>query len=160
MATMSGLDPELRAFLTMYKWQRIEQVPWAEVKESIERSRVGVVVTACMTAPDQPPFDAYQPENDASMRVYPPHTLPSTLVNTYPEQSFDHAALQQDANVLVPLDRLREMVDNGEIGELGPRVVSLCGHLPKPQRLIAETAPEIARMFLEDEVDCALIVPA
>ncbi len=81
-------------------------------------------------------------------------------MNTFPGQGFDHAGLQADPNLLIPLDRLRDMVESGEIGELGPRTVSLCGHLTKPKVLIEETAPEIARMFVEDGIDVALLVPA
>ena len=85
---------------------------------------------------------------------------PRALVNTYPGQGFDHAGLQADPNLLIPLDRLREMIGTGELGGLGPRVVSLCGHLTKPKVLIDETAPEVARVFIEDGIDVALLVPA
>jgi len=160
MTTMERLDPELRTFLTMYKWTRIDPVPWAVPSKPLSQSRIGLVVHACMTMPDQPPFDAEQPDNDPSIRILPSDTDPRTLVNTYPGQGFDHAGLQSDPNLLIPLDRLRAMVDTGELGELGPRVVSLCGHLTKPKVLIEETAPEIARMFAEDGIDVALLVPA
>jgi hypothetical protein len=160
MTTMEKLDPDLRAFLTMYKWTRIDPVPWAVPRKPLSESRIGLVVHACMTMPDQPPFNAELPDNDPSIRVVPSGTDPRVLVNTFPGQGFDHAGLQADPNLLVPLDRLREMVGTGELGELGPRVVSLCGHLTKPKELIAQTAPEIARMFVEDEIDVALLVPA
>ena len=52
------------------------------------------------------------------------------------------------------------MVVGGEIGGIGPRTVSLCGHITKPDVLIEETAPQIARMFVDDEIDVALLVPA
>lgn len=160
MTTMDKLSPELRTFLTMYKWHRIDPVPWAEPLQPLNRSRVALVVMACMTMPDQPPFKAEQPDNDASLRIVPSTSDPCSLVNTYPGQAFDHAGLSLDANILVPLDRLREMERDGEIGGITPRVASICGHLPKPRRLIEETAPQIALMFAEDLADVALLVPA
>ena len=160
MTTMEQLGPDLRAFLTMYKWMRIDPVPWAVLGKPLSESRIGLVVNACMTMPDQSPFDAEQPDNDPSIRIVPSDTDPRVLVNTYPGQGFDHAGLQADPNLLIPLDRLREMIGSSELGELGPRVVSLCGHITKPKVLIAETAPEIARMFVEDGIDVALLVPA
>jgi D-proline reductase (dithiol) PrdB len=160
MTTMERLNPELRAFLSMYKWHKIDPVPWTTRHTPLPLARVGLVVTACMTLPDQPPFEATRPENDASLRVFPSDMNPDELVNTYAGQNFDHAGLEEDANLLIPLDRLHEMVLHEEIGSIGPRVASICGHLPKPQRLIDETAPEIARMFVEDEIDVALLVPA
>ena len=160
MATMEELAPEVRGFLSVYQWHRIDPVPWADARVALARARVGLVVTACMTNPGEQPFDADQPDNDPSIRVVASMTDPASLVNTFPGQAFDHAGLAADANLLIPLDRLREMVAAGEIGELAPRAVSLCGHLPKPRRLIESTAPEIARMFVEDGVDVALLVPA
>lgn len=160
MTTMEKLNPELRTFLTMYKWTRIDPVPWAASGKPLADSKIGLVVHACMTMPDQPPFNAELPDNDPSIRIVPSDTDPRVLVNTYPGQGFDHAGLQSDPDLLIPINRLREMVDSGELGELGPRVVSLCGHLTKPKVLIEETAPEIARMFAEDGIDVALLVPA
>jgi hypothetical protein len=160
MATMENLNPDLRTFVKMYKWQRIDPVPWAEPGRPLSDSRVGLVVNACMTMPDQPPFDAEQPDNDPSIRIVPSETDPRMLVNTFPGQGFDHAGPFADPNLLIPLDRLREMHDRGEIGGLTPRTVSLCGHLPKPKALIEETAPEIARMFVEDGAEVVIVVPA
>ncbi len=160
MATMESLSPDLRSFVKAYQWKRIDPVPWAEPRKSLAESRVGLVVHACMVMPNQPPFNAEQPGNDPSIRIVPSDVDPRVLVNTYPGQGFDHAGLQADPNLLIPLDRLREMVGRGEIGELAPRTVSLCGHVTKPKVLIEETAPEIARMFVEGGVDVALLVPA
>ena len=160
MTTMDRLTPELRTFVKMYKWQQVDPVPWASPIGLLKDSLVGLVVMACMTLPDQPPFEAERPENDASMRIVPSETDPCTLVNTYPGQGFDHSGLQLDANLLIPLDRLRDMERAGLIGGIAPRTVSLCGHITKPQRLIEETAPQIASLFAEDLADVVLLVPA
>lgn len=160
MTTMDRLAPELRTFLKMYKWQRIDPVPWAPPIGLLRDSVVGLVITACMTMPDQPPFQAERPENDSSMRIVPSDTDPCTLVNTYPGQAFDHAGLETDANLLVPLDRLRDMERASEIGGIAPRTVSLCGHIVKPAQLIEQTAPQIAEVFAEDLADVVLLVPA
>lgn len=160
MATMEGLDPELRTFLKMYKWQHIDPVPWTTPAKRLSDSRIGLVVNACMVMPDQPPFDAEKPDNDPSIRIVPSDTDPRVLVNTFPGQAFDHAGLFADPNLLVPLDRLREMRDRGEIGGVTPRTVSLCGHLPKPKVLMEETSPEIAGMFVDDGADAVVLVPA
>jgi D-proline reductase (dithiol) PrdB len=160
MATLEGLPEELRTFVNMYAWRRNDPVPWAEPRKPLAQSRVGLVVNACMTMPDQPPFRTEAPDFDPSLRIVPSDTDPQTLVNTYPGQAFDHAGLRADANLLIPLDRLREMTASGEIGGLTPRTVSLCGHLPHPQQLIDETAPQIAKLFEEDGADVVLLVPA
>ncbi len=160
MATVEELPPDVRAFVQMYKWHRIDPVPWALPALPLSQSRVGLVATACMVGDGQPPFVAEQPENDPSIRVVPSGMDPADLINTFPGQAFDHAGLSADANLLVPLDRLRELAAAGKIGELAPRTVSLCGHIAKPKRLIEDSAPEIARLFRDDAVDVVLLVPA
>jgi D-proline reductase (dithiol) PrdB len=157
---MDKLSPELRTYLQLYKWQHIDPVPWAVPSKPLSQMRVGLVVTACMTMADQPPFDAEKPDNDPSIRYIPSTEDPADLVNTYPAQGFDHAGLQADPNLLVPIDRLREMERAREIGELAPRIVSLCGHLPKPAVLMAESAPAIAKLFKGDGVDTVIHIPA
>lgn len=160
MTTVEKLSPELRTFVKMYKWQRIDPVPWAEPLGLLADSRVGLVITACMTREDQPPFQAERPGNDQSMRLIPSDMDPGELVNTYADQAFDHVGLQQDANLLVPLDRLRDLERSGEIGSIASQTVSLCGHIAKPQELVEKTAPQIALLFAEDLVDVVLLVPA
>lgn len=160
MSTLEEFGPEVRAFVSAYGWHRIDPVPWATLDKPLAGARVGLVFTACMTMPDQPPFQAEQPDNDPSVRIVPSGTDPATLVNTFAGQGFDHAGLAADAELLVPLDRMRDLATTGVIGELSPRSVSLCGHLPKPRRLIEETAPWIAQMFVDDGADVVVLVPA
>lgn len=160
MTTMDQLSPEIRTFVKMYKWHRVDPVPWAQPLGLLAESRVGLVVMACMTLADQPPFHADRPGNDQSMRLIPSDMDPYELVNTYPEQAFDHVVLELDPNVLVPLDRLRDLERSGEIGSVAEQTVSLCGHISKPDEIVTKTAPEIALLFAEDLVDVALLVPA
>lgn len=160
MATIEGLPDGVREFIERYRWHAIDPVPWARPKKPLPESCVGLVVMACMTAPDQPPFQAEQPGNDPTLRILPSATDPASLVNTYPGQAFDHAGLREDPNLLVPIDRLREMAELGEIGGLTDRVVSMCGHIVNPRPLQAEYAPEAAAVFAEDGADVVMLVPA
>lgn len=160
MATVEELAPDVGDFVKAYQWQRIDPVPFAEVRIPVERARVGLVITACMTNPGDMPFQAERPENDSSIRIVNSDVDPATLVNTFPGQAFDHAGLETDPNLLIPLDRLHELVRGGEVGEVAPHTVSLCGHITKPRRLMEATAPEVARLFVNDDVDAVLLVPA
>jgi len=72
---------------------------------------------------------------------------------------FDHAGIRQDPNLAFPLDRLRELAALGRIGSVAPRHLSFMGSITAPGRLIRDTAPEAARLFVEDGVQAALLVP-
>ena len=73
---------------------------------------------------------------------------------------YNHAAIQQDPQVLIPLEHLREMVLAGKIGGLAPSVVSYMGYQPDAARVALETAPAIVRIAQREQVDAALLVPA
>jgi D-proline reductase (dithiol) PrdB len=160
MAEIKDLSGELQQFVRTYAWQHIDPVPWAEPKAPASSLRVGLVVTACEKLPDQEHFTGMDTGGDPTFRIFSADGSVSDLVNDYAEQAFDHAGLHADPNLLVPLDRMREMARAGTIGEFSPRVVSMCGHIPKPRRLIDETAPQIANLFAEDGAGAVVLVPA
>ena len=59
----------------------------------------------------------------------------------------------------VPIDRLRELADQRQIGSIGRRHLSFMGSITAPGRLVRDTAPEAARRLEDDGVDIALLVP-
>ncbi len=73
--------------------------------------------------------------------------------------SFDHTGILRDRNLALPLDRLREMRQRGEIGVIAPHHYSFMGSIVSPSKLIKETAPEVARRLTADAVDVVLLTP-
>lgn len=65
----------------------------------------------------------------------------------------------RDRNLALPLDRLRKLVVDHELGEVAPRHLSFMGSITAPGRLIRDSAPEAAQLLLDDHVDVALLVP-
>ena len=57
------------------------------------------------------------------------------------------------------MDALAELVDEGRIGSVSPRIYSLMGYVPVWEPLLAETAPAIARLVAEDRPDVVLYAP-
>ena len=72
---------------------------------------------------------------------------------------FDHTGIYRDLNVTFPIDRLRELADQGIIGSLADNYYSFMGALRDPSRLLAETGPEVGRRLLAEGVDIALLTP-
>ncbi|MFU8826632.1 MAG: glycine/sarcosine/betaine reductase selenoprotein B family protein [Brevefilum sp.] len=124
----------------------------------LKSSRLMLISSAGGYLPDsQQPFHADDPLGDYSIRVLPHDTALEHI--SYAHDHFDHTAVKLDPQVLLPLDHLREMVVNGEIGALSD-VVSFMGYQPDVSRLIDETIPAIVDMAVSNEVNCALLVPA
>ncbi len=68
-------------------------------------------------------------------------------------------AIMADANVALPLDALRVMVRDKQIGEIAPRFFSLNGYRSRADEVAMQTATEIAAAMADDGVTHALIVP-
>jgi D-proline reductase (dithiol) PrdB len=73
--------------------------------------------------------------------------------------AFDHSGIEADKNLALPLDRLRELVEGGKVGDVSPRHFSIMGSISAPGRLISESAPEIVRRLQVDRVDAVFLTP-
>lgn len=107
---------------------------------------------------EQRPFAAEHPLGDTSIRLFPSAT-PFTDIS-YAHTHYDHTAIDQDPQVLVPLRHLEDMVTEGIIGELSPTVVSFMGYQPNAITLIDACIPAIMEAVSADKADAALLVPA
>lgn len=159
MAYLSELPLALRLFLRTYRWRRIDPVPWAPLKRPLPEAKVAIVSTAGLVLPGQEPFDNDVRGGDWSFREVPAGADTSTLVDTHRSSSYDHAGVHADANLAFPLDRLRELADDGIVGAVSHRHFSFMGSITAPGRLVGESAPAVADALAQDEVDAVLLVP-
>jgi D-proline reductase (dithiol) PrdB len=159
MGELSEFSLPIQLFLRAYRWRRIEPVPWTPLQKPLAQSRLALVSSAGLVLPTQPPFDESILGGDVSFREIPSDTAVGNLVDTHRSGSFDHTGLRQDPNLAFPIDRIRELVEQGRIGSVNRRHLSFMGSIPAPGRLVKQTAPEAARWLREDGVDVALLVP-
>jgi D-proline reductase (dithiol) PrdB len=157
---MAAMTPvEIRAFMRVYPWRRIDPVPWTPLAKPLSECRVALVSSAAQVLPGQPPFDPDVKGGDASFREIPGDAACDSFTDTHPSTHFDHTGLLADLNVAFPLDRARELVSRGRIGELAPRHLSFCGAITAPGRLRKESAPTAADLLVADGVDVAMLFP-
>lgn len=150
---------EIRAFMRVYPWRRIDPVPQAVLRKPLSQSRVALVSSAAQVLSGQEPFDASIRGGDYSFREIPADAVCTQFEDTHPSTHFDHTGLQADLNVAFPIDRIREVAASGSIGRVAPRHLSFCGAITAPGRLRADTAPRAAELLLADGVDVALLFP-
>lgn len=125
----------------------------------LSRSRMTLISTAGAYLPaSQPPFDAAHPLGDYSVRTFPSSTPFSAIDIAHGH--YDHAAVRQDPQVLLPLRHLEALATAGEIGELAPSVISIMGYQPDVTRLLDETIPAVLDIVLAEQAHAALLVPA
>ncbi len=138
---------------------RIDPVPCAPLPRALNESRLALVTTAGLHTSDEPPFDGSIRAGDASYREIPNTIATASLLESHKSGSFDHAGIEADRNVAFPLDRCRELVSSGRIGELNRRHFSFMGSVIGPRKLIEETSVQVARLLRQDRVDAVLLTP-
>jgi len=142
----------------------VAKLPWAAPVGArnvvpLRRATIALVTLAGVHLKTQPPFDMQNPDGDASLRVIPELADSGDLTITH--DYYDHTAADRDVNVIFPIARLRELAAAGWIGRAAPRQIGAMGHIlgAETRRLVAETAPAIARLLREDGVDYVVLVP-
>jgi D-proline reductase (dithiol) PrdB len=159
VAELAELPLSVRLFLKTYRWRRIDPLPWAAPRKPLSASKVALVSTAGLVLPHQPRFDDDVKGGDWSYREIPDDANVATMIESHRSKSFDHAGVQSDPNLGLPLDRLHELVKDGAIGAANHRHFSLMGSITAPGRLVAESAPRVADALAEDGADAVLLIP-
>jgi D-proline reductase (dithiol) PrdB len=136
------------------------ETPWALFSKDLSESRVALVTTAGVHLRTQPPYDMVDKEGDPTFRAIPSHTPPADLMITH--NYYDHKDADRDINVVLPMERLRELEIEGAIGGIAPKHYSFMGHVlgHHIETLINRTGPEVARMLKADGVDAVFMTPA
>ncbi len=159
MGELSEFSLLVRTYLRVYRWRRIDPVPWAPLEKPLAECRLALVSSAGFVLRDQQPFDESVRGGDVTFRRIPNDVDVSDLVDTHRSESFDHTGLCRDPNVAFPLDRVRELAESGRVGSLARTHRSFMGSITAPGRLVRDTAPEEASSLVRDSVDVALLVP-
>lgn len=127
----------------------------APVKKELKEARVALVTTAGVHLKEDEPFDTSG--SDPSYRVVPSDTKTEDLMITHGH--YDEEQAKEDVNVVFPIERLRELKEEGKIGSIAENFYTFRGYIPKTRPLRKKTAPEVAEALVKDQVDIAIISP-
>jgi len=123
----------------------------------MSQARVALLTSAGAYLEGQDAFDVADPHGDPSFRLLPGDVDLGRL--RFAHSHYDTARAEQDPNVVLPLDRLRELAADGAVGSVAAAHVGMMGFNPDPARLVEESAPRIADLLREEGVDVALLTP-
>jgi D-proline reductase (dithiol) PrdB len=119
----------------------------------LSRRRVAIVSTAGLHHRDDRPFTIMA----GDYRIIPGDIKTNDLVMSHTSTNFDRTGFQQDWNVVFPLDRLRELADQGTIWSVADFHYSFMG--ATDPKLMEPTARDLAGLLKKDQVDAILLVP-
>src|SRR6266545_1479955 len=91
-----------------------DSVPWTPMGKPVRQSVIALVTTAGVHRRADPPFDMTDPDGDPSFRVVPVDAPRGEVMITH--KYYDHSAADRDLNVVLPVDRLRELHAAGHVG--------------------------------------------
>jgi D-proline reductase (dithiol) PrdB len=136
------------------------EIPWTPVRKPVAESVIAFVTTAGVHLKSQEPFDMEDPDGDASFRAIPSDARKEDLTITH--KYYGHSAADRDINVVLPLDRIRELLAEKRIGGIAPFAYGFMGHIHGPhlKTLTERTAPEVARRLKEDRAEAVILTPA
>ncbi len=138
-----------------YRWaERPETPPLVPLAKPLSQCRVTLIGSGGIYRRGQ---IAFHTKDDTSVRVIPSDTETSELRTAH--FAYDQTDARADANCVFPLDRLRELTDEGVIGGLTEESLGFMGGIYSTRRLEAETVPLLLERCLAQEPDLVLLVP-
>jgi D-proline reductase (dithiol) PrdB len=132
-----------------------DDTPWTPVKKPLSQSKVAMVSTAGLHLRGDRLFQG----GDPSYRVIPSDAKPADVILSHVSIGFDYTGIYRDLNLAFPLDRLRELAQQGKVGSLAHSYYSFMGAQRDPSQIIEETGPEAAALMHGEGVDLVLLSP-
>ena len=126
--------------------------PWVG-GPALSKRRVVIITTAGLQVRSDIPFKA----GSADYRVIPAETPAADIVMSHVSVNYDRTGFQEDVNVVLPLDRLRELERDGVIGSVADYHYSFMG--AAPIRALEGKATALAGLLKNDRVDAAILSP-
>ena len=153
MVRLSDLPEIDQKILLGMEGPTFDSRPWVD-GPPLNQRRVSLITTAGLHKRTDRPFQMGQPDY---YRVIPGDTLDNEVVMSHGAPSFDRTGYQRDWNVIFPLDRLRELADEGIIGSVADFHYSFGTPLTMKENETA--AEELSELFKKDRVNAVLIFP-
>jgi D-proline reductase (dithiol) PrdB len=129
--------------------------PFTKLAKPLAQSRIAIVTTAGLHRRGDKPFGP----GEQTYRVIPTETPAADIIQSHTSIGFDRTPIMRDVNISYPIDRLRELVERGELGGLGANGYSFMGAQRELTRIANETGPEVAMRLRADGADVALLTP-
>lgn len=146
--------------LPSYERKHLLALPCPYFKETalvkgppLDRRKVALISTAGLQRRKDRPFGMGADD----YRIIASGTPSSEIVMSHISSNFDRTGYQQDINVVFPLQRIKELVEEGKIGSVAQYHYSFMG--ATDPTAMEKRARELAKIMMSEGVDAALLVP-
>jgi len=139
---------------TNYPFVKNQRAPFTPARRALPMLNLALVSSAGAYIDGTSEFAT----NDLTFKEIPIEVEASDLC--FVARGYDSAAVEQDRNSLIPIERLLEFENNGIIGQLNGVFWSFSGFIPAADAVALELAPKLVERLKRYEVQAALLVPA
>lgn len=159
MPRIDFLDPESQEFIRNYQCREGGQPIMTALRKPLSECKVSLITSSGLIRKDDRPFDLSNPDGDPTYRIIPSSTDPADLTLSIVSTNWDRSGFAADINVVFPIERLRDLADEGEIGSVADDFYAFMGSIFQTDPLVEKSAPEVGRRLRNAGVDVALLVP-
>lgn len=152
MVRLSAYAEEERHHLRSLPCPRFAQTPFI-TGIVLKRTRVAVISTAGLHHRNDAPFGI----GDTGYRIIATDIDANDLVMSHISTNFDRTGFQMDLNMVLPLDRLKELVHTGTIASIADYHYSFMG--ATDPTMMERHARDVAILLKRDRVSAVLLVP-
>ena len=121
-------------------------VPFTPYEGDLSRACVSIVSASGVHLKEQKPFNIEDDLGDLTYRLIGDDAESEDLMISHPR--YDHTDADADVNIVFPIDRLRELVEEGFIGCIARKHIGFMGYTMRLKEMYEQMAPAIA-----DEID-------
>lgn len=157
----------IATFYKMTEREPQEPIPWTPLACPITEIKLGLVTSGGLYLVDsQEPFDLEREREQPAWGDPSYRAIPATVKKR--DLSVSHLHLntediETDFNILLPISRMKELVNEGLVGSMANQHYSFMGYQGYPPDTNAwekTYGPEVAEAFLNDGVHAVLLTPA
>ena len=147
-------------------WIKLEaprEIPWTALSRPLSDCTVALISTGGIALKTDRPFDQEGERRnpwwgDPSYRVIPLEARTGDI-RVY-HQHIDPSLAERDMNCLLPIERLHELVEAGEVGRSAPSHYSFMGYLLDPRELLEKSVPAMIERLRAEQADVVVLIPA
>ena len=152
MARIEDIPQPTRDAVANLACQPFDTTPFVAGPPLAER-RVAIVSSAALIRRGDEPFPFGSPE----VRFLAADVPPSELLISHVSINFDRSGYQRDINTVYPMQRLRELVDEGVIGGIAPTHYTVMGSTDPAT--MEGSADQISGQLRQERIDAVLLSP-
>lgn len=144
-------------FKTRYAYVKNATAPSGPALDLSKARLLLVTSSGAVLKGEQTPFDAPNLLGDYSTRTFDRRRDLADF--DFVHEHYDHAFVERDPGVALPLRCLEDLEHEGRIGALAETVVSFSGYMPDATRVVDELIPAVLDVARAERVEGALLVP-